>query len=67
MSRKALCYPTSGYKNMTKIITVNKKFLSQVDRVCVGCLFLRSPSRIPYRTELIPRAPTGRRTRTPHP
>jgi hypothetical protein len=35
--------------------------------VCVGCLFLRSPSRIPYRTELIPRAPKGRRTRTPHP
>ncbi len=33
--------------------------------VCVGCLFLRSPSRIPYRTELIPRAPKGRRTRTP--
>jgi len=27
--------------------------------VCVGCLFLRSPSRIPYRTELIPRAPNG--------
>jgi len=29
--------------------------------LCVlGCLFLRSPSRIPYRTELIPRAPKGR-------
>ena len=28
---------------------------------------LRSPSRVPYRTELIPRAPKGRRTRTPHP
>jgi hypothetical protein len=26
----------------------------------VGCLFLRSPSRVPYRTELIPRAPKGR-------
>jgi hypothetical protein len=25
----------------------------------VGCLFLRSPSQIPYRTELIPRAPNG--------
>jgi hypothetical protein len=24
------------------------------DSVCLGCLFLRSPSRIPYRTELIP-------------
>jgi hypothetical protein len=24
---------------------------------CLGCLFLRSPSRIPYRTELIPRGP----------
>jgi hypothetical protein len=23
-------------------------------RVCVGCLFLRSPSRVPYRTELLP-------------
>jgi hypothetical protein len=23
-------------------------------RVCVDCLFLRSPSRVPYRTELIP-------------
>ena len=29
--------------------------------VCVGCLFLRTPSRVPYRTELIPRAPKGRR------
>jgi hypothetical protein len=28
--------------------------------VCVGCLFLRSPSRVPYRTELPPRAPKGR-------
>jgi hypothetical protein len=28
----------------------------------VGCLFLRSPSRVPYRTELLPRAPKGRRT-----
>ena len=30
---------------------------------------LRSPSRVPYRTELIPRAPNlkWRRTRTPHP
>jgi hypothetical protein len=28
-----------------------------LQQVCVGCLFLRSPSRIPYRTELIPRAP----------
>jgi hypothetical protein len=27
--------------------------------VCVGCLFLRSPSRVPYRTELLPRAPNG--------
>jgi len=27
--------------------------------VCVGCLFLRSPSQDPYRTELIPRAPKG--------
>ena len=27
--------------------------------VCFGCLFLRSPSQIPYRTELIPRAPNG--------
>jgi len=43
--------------------------------VCVECLIgkqrnqfsLRSPSRVPYRTELIPRAPKGRRTRTPHP
>jgi hypothetical protein len=35
--------------------------------VCVGCLFLRSPSRVPYRTQLLPRAPKGRRTRTPHP
>ena len=25
----------------------------------VDCLFLRSPSRVPYRTELIPRAPNG--------
>ena len=33
MSRKAFCYPISGYKNMTKIITAYKKFLSQVDRV----------------------------------
>ena len=33
MSRKAFCYPISGYKNMTKIITSYKKFLSQVDRV----------------------------------
>ena len=32
--------------------------------VCVGCLFLRSPSRVPYRTEPIPRAPKGRHTRT---
>jgi len=36
-------------------------------RLSVGCLFLRSPSRVPYRTELIPRAPKGRCTRTPHP
>ncbi len=33
----------------------------------VDCLFLRSPSRVLYRTELIPRAPKWRRTRTPHP
>ena len=33
MSRKAFCYPISGYKNMTKIVTTYKKFLSQVDRV----------------------------------
>jgi hypothetical protein len=33
MSRKAFCYPISGYKNMTKIITTYKKLLSQVDRV----------------------------------
>ena len=33
MSRKAFCYPISGYKNMTMIITAYKKFLSQVDRV----------------------------------
>jgi hypothetical protein len=33
MSRKAFCYPISGYKNMTKIITAYKKFLNQVDRV----------------------------------
>ena len=33
MSRKSFCYPISGYKNMTKIITAYKKFLSQVDRV----------------------------------
>jgi len=33
----------------------------------VDCLFLRSPSRVPYRTELIPRAPKWRCTRTPHP
>jgi hypothetical protein len=25
----------------------------------VDCLFLRSPSRVPYRTELFPRAPNG--------
>ena len=37
MSRKAFCYPISGYKNMTKIVTGYKKFLSQVDR-CFGCL-----------------------------
>jgi len=30
-----------------------KKLISGQFR-CVGCLFLRSPSRIPYRTELIP-------------
>ena len=30
MSRKAFCYPISGYKNMTKIVTAYKKFLSQV-------------------------------------
>jgi len=36
-------------------------------RLSVDCLFLRSPSRVLYRTELIPRAPKGRRTRTPHP
>jgi hypothetical protein len=35
--------------------------------VSVDCLFLRSPSRVLYRTELIPRAPKWRRTRTPHP
>ena len=35
--------------------------------LCVDCLFLRSQSRVPYRTELIPRAPKWRRTRTPHP
>ena len=35
--------------------------------LCVECLFLRSPSRVPYRTELIPRAPKGLHTRTPHP
>jgi hypothetical protein len=35
--------------------------------LCVDCLFLRSPSRVPYRTELIPRAPKWRRTRTPPP
>jgi hypothetical protein len=29
----AFCYPISGYKNMTKIITAYKKFLNQVDRV----------------------------------
>ena len=35
--------------------------------VCVlSVYFLRSPSRVPYRTELLPRAPKGRRTRTPH-
>ena len=39
----------------------------QNTQVCVGCLFLRSPSQVPYRTELILRAPKGRRTRTPHP
>jgi hypothetical protein len=33
MSRKSFCYPISGYKNMTKIITAYKKFLNQVDRV----------------------------------
>ncbi len=27
--------------------------------MCVECLFLRSPSRVPYRTELLPRAPNG--------
>ena len=32
--------------------------------VCVECLFLRSPSRVPYRTELLPRAPKGRRTQS---
>ena len=42
-------------------------FLNFFVSVCVDCLFLRSPSRVPYRTELIPRAPKGRRTRTPHP
>jgi hypothetical protein len=47
----------------------------ELSSVCVECLIgkqrnqfsLRSPSRVPYRTELIPRAPKGRRTRTPHP
>jgi hypothetical protein len=33
MSRKAFCYPISGVKDITKIITVYKKFLNQVDRV----------------------------------
>jgi hypothetical protein len=39
-----------------------KKIMMQ--RVCVDCLFLRSPSRVPYRTELrlIHSAPKGRRT-----
>ena len=41
--------------------------LCQNLRLSVDCLFLRSPSRVLYRTELIPRAPKGRRTRTPHP
>ena len=34
-------------------------FLNFFVSVCVDCLFLRSPSRVPYRTELIPRAPKG--------
>ena len=33
MSRKAFCYPISGYKTMNRIIAAYKKFLSQVDRV----------------------------------
>ena len=30
---------------------------SETLTLSVDCLFLRSPSRVPYRTELIPRAP----------
>ena len=36
-----------------------RSFLKSFWSVCVGCLFLRSPSRVPYRTELLPRAPNG--------
>ncbi len=42
-------------------------FANFYNRKCVLSVYcLRSPSRIPYRTELIPRSPKGRRTRS-HP
>jgi len=58
------CKPCpSGY--MSLIMKGSDNFMNCF---CVGCtLSLRSPSRVPYRIELIPRAPKGRRTRTPHP
>ena len=56
-----------GKQNKPTLFKVTEPSSVPSPCVCVDCLFLRSPSRIPYRTELIPRAPKGRRTRTPHP
>jgi len=67
------CLVTLRPRNVRRCATIPESpihTLSLIVRymsVCVDCLFLRSPSRVPYRTELIPRAPKGRRTRTPHP
>ena len=56
---------TTGRRYVGQVVLVQP--IPAYMRLSVDCLFLRSPSRVLYRTELIPRAPKGRRTRTPHP
>ena len=49
----------SGPSAQAIVFLLHHGRLLQEHGVCVDCLFLRSPSRVPYRTELIPRAPKG--------
>ena len=44
--RAEACVDESAHHALGVLCTINS--------VCVGCLFLRSPSRVPYRTELLP-------------